>query len=136
MSEETKEAVEIDLSKFSPKGDVMVVAEQIMGDLQPVMLELLGAGRLLADKMEKSLIAVIAGYNLGDLPHKLIEYGADTVYVADDPELYCYRTLPYRRVLCDFLESLREAPHTCLLGSTTTGRDLGHHVLLLILTLV
>src|SRR5689334_17857116 len=101
MTEENKNteaapAPEIDLSKFSPKGDVLVVAEQILGDLQPVTLELLGAGRLLADKMERSLKCIVLGYNLGDIPQKLIEAGADTVYVADHPDLYMYRTLPYR----------------------------------------
>src|SRR5262249_3131426 len=65
---------------------------------------------------------------LGDMPEKLIEHGADLVYVADDPELYTYRTLPYRRVLVDLLESLPEPPHTCLLGSTTTGRDLAPRI--------
>ncbi|HEY9785258.1 MAG TPA: electron transfer flavoprotein subunit alpha/FixB family protein [Candidatus Obscuribacterales bacterium] len=117
-----------DLSKFSPKGDVLVVAEQILGDLQPVTLELLGAGRLLADKMERSLIAIVLGHKISDLAPKLIEYGADRVYVADHPELYYYRTLPYRRVVCDFLESLPEPPHTALLGSTTTGRDLAPRI--------
>lgn len=118
----------IDVSQFCPKGDVLVVAEQIMGELQPVTLELLGAGRILADKMERQLKCVILGHNIGDLVPRLIEHGADMVYVADHPDLYMYRTLPYRRVLCDLLESLPEPPHTCLLGSTTTGRDLAPRI--------
>jgi electron transfer flavoprotein alpha subunit len=117
-----------DVSAFCPKGDVLVIAEQILGDLQPVTLELLGAGRLLADKMERNLICLVLGYNLGEMPQKLIEAGADHVYVADDKELFSYRTLPYRRVVVDFLDSLPEAPHTCLLGSTTTGRDLAPRI--------
>jgi len=119
---------ELDVSQFCPKGDVLVVAEQILGELQPVTMELLGAGRLLADKMGRTLKCAVLGYNLGDMPNKLIEYGADVVFVADDPELYMYRTLPYRRVLVDLLESLSEPPHTCLLGSTTTGRDLAPRI--------
>jgi electron transfer flavoprotein alpha subunit len=113
---------------FSPKGDVLVVAEQIQGELQPVTAELLGAGRILADKMERNLLCLIMGSNLGDLPAKMIEYGADTVYVADHPDLKDYRTLTFRRVVCDFLESLPEPPHTTLLGSTTTGRDLAPRI--------
>jgi electron transfer flavoprotein alpha subunit len=116
------------IAQFCPKGDVLVIAEQIRGELQPVTLELLGAGRILAEKMGRSLKCLLMGYNLGDLPSKLIEYGADVVYVADNPELYNYRTLPYRRVACDFLESLPEPPHTALLGSTTTGRDLAPRI--------
>ena len=117
-----------DLSAICPKGDVLVVAEHILGELQPVTLELLGAGRILADKMDRNLLCIVMGDNLGEIPQKLIEYGADTVYVADNAELKCYRTLPYRRVVVDFLESLNEAPHTCLLGSTTTGRDLAPRI--------
>lgn len=114
--------------QYCPKGEVLVVAELIMGELQPVTLELLGAGRILADKMERELRCIVLGHNLGDVPRTLIEYGADVVYVADHPDLYLYRTLPYRRVVCDFLESLPEPPHTTLLGSTTTGRDLAPRI--------
>jgi electron transfer flavoprotein alpha subunit len=114
--------------QFCPKGDVLVFAELILGELQPVTLELLGAGRILADKMERELHCIVLGYNLGDIPQTLVEYGADVVYVADHPDLYLYRTLPYRRVVCDFLESLPEPPHTTLLGSTTTGRDLAPRI--------
>ncbi|MBX9950159.1 MAG: electron transfer flavoprotein subunit alpha/FixB family protein [Candidatus Obscuribacterales bacterium] len=128
MTEEAPDAAAVDVSQYCPKGDVLVVAEHILGELQPVTLELLGAGRLLSDKMEKSLIAIVMGHELGDIPQKLIEHGADRVYVADHPELKNYRTLPYRRVVCDFLESLPEPPHTCLLGSTTTGRDLAPRI--------
>jgi electron transfer flavoprotein alpha subunit len=114
--------------QFCPKGDVLIFAELILGELQPVTLELLGAGRILADKMDRELHCIVLGYNLGDIPQTLIEYGADVVYVADHPDLYLYRTLPYRRVVCDFLESLPEPPHTTLLGSTTTGRDLAPRI--------
>ncbi|MBN9395285.1 MAG: electron transfer flavoprotein subunit alpha/FixB family protein [Candidatus Melainabacteria bacterium] len=117
-----------DVSQFCPKGDVLVIGEQILGDLQPVTLELLGAGRILADKMGQPLKCLIMGHNLGDIPQRLIEYGADEVFVADSPELHVYRTLPYRRVVCDFLDSLSAPPHTCLLGSTTTGRDLAPRI--------
>ncbi len=117
-----------DMSDICPIGDVLVVAEHILGDLQPVTLELLGAGRILADKMSRKLFCVVMGHELGDIPQRLIEYGADIVYVADHPELKNYRTLPYRRVVCDFLESLPTQPHTALLGSTTTGRDLAPRI--------
>lgn len=112
----------------TPRGNVLVVAEHIMGELQPVTLELLGAGRLLTDKLGTKLTCAIVGYKLGDLPQKLIAHGADTVYVADHPELEVYRTLTYRRVIIDLLDSLPEPPHVALLGSTTTGRDLAPRI--------
>lgn len=110
------------------EGEVLVIAEQILGELQPVTLELLGAGRYLADKLGGKLSTVVLGHNLGDIPKKLIEYGADTVYVADDAELHTYRTLSYRRVVCDLLETFKLPPHIVLLGSTTTGRDLAPRI--------
>lgn len=119
---------EVAVNNFCPKGDVLVLAEVASGELQPVALELLGAGRILADKMGRSLFCLVLGHNLDSIPQKLIEYGADIVYVADNSELAQYRTLPYRRVVCDFLESLPEPPHTTLLGSTTTGRDLAPRI--------
>ena len=112
----------------TPRGNVLVVAEQIMGELQPVTLELLGAATLLAGKLGTKVLCIVMGHNLGDMPQKLVQHGADFVYVADHEDLAVYRTLPYRRVLIDMLEALPEAPHVCLLGSTTTGRDLAPRV--------
>jgi len=112
----------------TPRGNVLVVAEQILGELQPVTIELLGAATLLAGKLGTRVLCVVMGYNLGDIPQKLVQYGADQVFVADDESLENYRTLPYRRVLIDMLDSLPEPPHVCLLGSTTTGRDLAPRI--------
>jgi electron transfer flavoprotein alpha subunit len=112
----------------TPRGNVLVVAEHIMGELQPVTIELLGAARLLTEKLGTKVLCAIIGYKLADLPQKLIHHGADVVYVADHPELEAYRTLPYRRVIVDLLESMPEQPHVALLGSTTTGRDLAPRI--------
>lgn len=112
----------------TPRGNVLVIAEQIEGELQPVTLELLGAATMLAGKLETKVLCAVAGYQLGDIPQKLVHYGADIVYVADDKELADYRTLPYRRVIIDLLESMPEQPHIALLGSTTTGRDLAPRI--------
>ena len=112
----------------TPRGDVLVVAEQIQGELQPVTLELLGAATLLAGKLGTKVLCILMGYKLGDMAQKLIASGADKVYLADHEALNDYRTLPYRRVLVDMLKALPEPPHICLLGSTTTGRDLAPRI--------
>lgn len=125
---EAAEAEKIPLNANQPVGEVLVFAEQCLGELQPVGLELLGAGRRLADKLNRPLTAIVLGYQLGDIPKTLIAYGADKVYVADHPDLEQYRTLPYRRVICDWLEQMPVEPHTMLLGSTTTGRDLAPRI--------
>jgi len=108
--------------------EVIVVAEQFQGQVQPVTLELLGAGRDLANKLGGRLSAILLGHNVREQAQKLIEYGAETVYLADHPELENYRTLPYRRVIVDLLETFDPPPHIMLLGSTTTGRDLAPRI--------
>lgn len=108
--------------------EVIVVAEQAQGQIQSVTLELLGAGRDLANKLGGKLSAILLGHNVKEASKKLIEYGAEIVYVADHPELENYRTLPYRRVVTDLLKTFELPPHIMLLGSTTTGRDLAPRI--------
>jgi len=108
--------------------EVIIIAEQFQGVVQTVSYELLGAGRQLADKLGGKLSALVLGHNLQDEAQKLIHAGAETVYVADHPELENYRTLPFKRVITDFLKSWELPPHILLLGSTTTGRDLAPRI--------
>lgn len=103
---------------------VLVFVEQIDGQVQPIALELLGAGRLLADKLGAVLSAVVLGDHIDHIPSQLIAHGANQVFIAQDPQLASYRTLPYRRVITDLVATWDQPPHTILLGSTTTGRDL------------
>ncbi|MBX2860872.1 MAG: electron transfer flavoprotein subunit alpha/FixB family protein [Vampirovibrio sp.] len=108
--------------------EVIIIAEQSDGIIQPVTYELLGAGRDLANKLGGQLSCMVLGESLGAEVQKLVTYGADEVYVADHPELKNYRTLPYRRVIVDFLSTFELPPHIVLLGSTTTGRDLAPRI--------
>jgi electron transfer flavoprotein alpha subunit len=110
------------------QGEVFVLAEQLLGDLQPVTLELLGAGRDLATKLGAKLTCMVVGHQLGEIPKKLVAYGADRVYVADHPSLKYYNTLAYKKVVCDLMESLPVPPHIMLIGSTTTGRDIAPRI--------
>jgi electron transfer flavoprotein alpha subunit len=114
--------------------EVVIIAEQTDGEVQPVTYELLGAGRQLADKLTEQsgqqgkLSCFLLGHNIEGQVQKLIEYGADKVYVADHPELANYRTLPYKRVITDHIATWELRPHVVLLGSTTTGRDLAPRI--------
>lgn len=112
------------LSHSHAHHQVLVFVEQVDGQIQPIALELLGAGRILADKLGGTLSAVVLGHQISTLPQQLIMQGADQVFIADHPELAQYRTLTFRRVLTDLIQSQPQPPHSILLGSTTTGRDL------------
>lgn len=108
--------------------EVIVIAEQVQGQIQTVTLELLGAGRDLANKLGGKLSCILLGQNVREAAQKLIQYGAECVYMADHPELANYRTLPFRRVITDLLQTFELPPHILLLGSTTTGRDLAPRI--------
>ena len=56
---------------------VWVFAEQKEGTIAPVVFELLGKARELADQLEAELSAVLFGSGVEDLASELIAFGAD-----------------------------------------------------------
>lgn len=102
---------------------VWVFAEQRGGKLMDVALELLGEGRRLADQIGTSLGALLLGHDVEALAGQLISYGADRVYLFDDPALASYTTDAYTEVIHGAIE--KEKPEILLLGATHIGRDLG-----------
>jgi electron transfer flavoprotein alpha subunit len=118
IAEEKKNAVDITLYK-----DVWIFAEQRGGKLMNVSVELLGEGRKLAGEIGCKLCAVLCGNDIDALVDEIFEYGADTVYCADAPELSSYNTDAYTKVICEAI--VRYKPEIVLLGATHVGRDLG-----------
>lgn len=119
--EKTEEEREVkDLSAYK---DVWVFAEQRDGVIMPVVIELLGEGKKLANEVGCNLCAVLCGHHVEGLADQLFEYGADKVYVADHEELATYRTDAYTKVINDAIEEYK--PEIVLLGATHIGRDLG-----------
>lgn len=119
--EKTEEEREVkDLSAYK---DVWVFAEQRDGVIMPVVIELLGEGKKLANEVGCNLCAVLCGHHVEGLADQLFEYGADKVYVAEHEELATYRTDAYTKVINDAIEEYK--PEIVLLGATHIGRDLG-----------
>ncbi len=108
-----------DLSGFK---NVWVFAEQKKSVIQPVVYELLGKGRELADTLGVQLWAVLLGNNIEDKSNELITRGADKVLVAEDKLLENYLDEPYTQVLIDLIEKYK--PEIVLTGATTIGRAL------------
>lgn len=101
---------------------VWVFIEQREGIVAPVSLELLGAGRQLADKLGVELCGVLLGDQVSGLVNMLYEYGADKVYLAEHPLLHFYRTETYMKIFVELVQQYK--PEIILMGATTTGRDL------------
>lgn len=106
--------------------NVWVFAEQRAGVITPVVLELLGEGRKLADEIGVELCAILPGENISPLADTLIEYGADVVYMADSPLLKNYTTEGYTKVISDAIEECK--PEIVLYGATNIGRDLAPRI--------
>jgi len=112
-----KQPVE-DLDKYS---GVWVFGEQRAGKVAPVVFELIGVGRSLADARKCELAVVILGHNLSQAVEELASYPVDKVYVYEAPELDVYDAERYCRVLTDVTRELK--PEIFLAGATTTGRS-------------
>ncbi len=106
--------------------NIIVYCEYENGAVADVSLELLTKGRELADTLGCELEAVVLSHELKGIEKELAKYGADKVWVADDKELYPYRTLPHASILCGLFE--QEKPQIALMGATVIGRDLGPRV--------
>jgi electron transfer flavoprotein alpha subunit len=108
------------------QGEVWVFAEQEDQSLNEVSLELCGKARELANRLQVSMAAVLAGSNVRELSHRLIAHGADRVYYVHDTLLEHYRTQPYARVMCRLIAKYK--PQIVLYGATALGRDLAPRI--------
>lgn len=117
---EMVEAEETDLTEYS---GVMIYAEQRKGVLHPVSIELLGKAQELAAQLDEPVYAVVIGDKVQDGAGKLVERGADKVYVYSHPELESFRDDPYADLLADCCRMVK--PSIFLIGATSIGRSLG-----------
>lgn len=106
--------------------EVWVYAEQRQGVLTPVVRELLGEGSRLAKEIGTKLCAFLVGDNVEPLVKELIRYGADKVYVAENPLLKNYTTDAYAKVITDAIHEYK--PEIVLYGATHIGRDLAPRI--------
>jgi electron transfer flavoprotein alpha subunit len=112
--------------KVNRNGEVWVFAEQHNGQLEDTPLELMGRARTLADTLKVPVGAVLLGHNVTPLAKKLIQYGADKVYLVEDPRLKDYQTTSYTKVVCELIQ--KHAPQIVLYGATVAGRDLAPRI--------
>jgi electron transfer flavoprotein alpha subunit len=105
---------------------VWVFAEQRGGTVMNITYELLGEGKKLAGSLGCELAAVLAGHNIEHRAAELYAYGADVVYLVDDPELLNYRTESYAGAITALVKEYK--PEILLIGATNIGRDLGPRI--------
>ncbi|MFB3881824.1 MAG: FAD-binding protein [Armatimonadota bacterium] len=120
---ETSYTPDVDVTQYR---GVWVIAEHLHGAFRRGTLELLGEGRRLADKLGVELSAVLFGDGVEEMTKDLFAYGADKVYLAQDPVLANYRTGPYTDVLAGLIN--QHKPEIVLISATPQGRDLAPRV--------
>ncbi len=122
---ETEEIKEVSLSDYK---NVWVYTEQREGKLMNVALELLGEGYRLSREIGEGskVCAVLIGGNIHHLVDELYTYGADMVYVADDPLLERYTTDGYTKVMTEAIKEYK--PEIVMFGATHIGRDLAPRI--------
>ncbi len=121
--EEEKKAETVDKSQWN---GIAVYAENRGGSLHPVTLELLGKAKELAAQIGHPVLAVLIGSGVEDLAEELLAYGADRVYLYDDPRYERYQITPYAQAFYDFIRRVR--PSSILVGATNLGRSLAPKV--------
>lgn len=106
--------------------DIWIFAEQRNGKLMNVAIEILGEARKLADKKGVNVGAVLIGHNVENLSKDLISFGADIVYVVDNPLLSNYTTEGYAKAISELAKEYK--PEVILYGATFIGRDLAPRI--------
>ena len=101
---------------------VAVIAEVEEGAIHPVTFELLGKAKELAAKVDYPVYALLIGSGVSALAPTLAEYGADEVYVYDQPEFRYFRIEPYTMAAEEFIRKVK--PSSILVGGTPAGRSL------------
>lgn len=104
------------------KSEYWVFAEQRQGVISDVSFELVSAARDLSDRVEGSVSAVLLGDDVGRFADELVAYGANCVYVVDDPRLAAYRIMPYASILEKLC--IQKHPDAFLFGATNLGVEL------------
>jgi len=94
----------------------------VFSEAYDLTLEMLGKGRELADRLQTELTAILIGNNVHDKANELISYGADKVYLIDNPALERFQAEAYIGVLHNLARIYR--PEIVLVGSTRNGKPL------------
>lgn len=102
--------------------NILIIGEASEGRLSAITHELLGIGRKLADLLAEELHILLIGSDIGSLGPEAIAFGADKVYIADDPLLKSFNSDANTFVAAKLYQQV--LPSIILLGQTDIGRDL------------
>ena len=100
---------------------------QSSGDLHPLTLELLVKAREMAAESGDKAQLLLIGNGLVENARKFYAYGADRVFVYDDPTLAAVEAERYIRVMAHFIDNYK--PAAIIFPETELGMLLQKHIL-------
>jgi electron transfer flavoprotein alpha subunit len=103
--------------------NVMIYGELSDGGLSSITRELLTAGKRLARDLNEELSVFFVGDAVAEGAEQAYAFGADKVYVAEEPGLSRYEGDSYVGTLLQVVEKL--TPRVLLFGNSDVGADLG-----------
>ena len=103
-------------------GEVLVFAESSGPTFRKASFEAVTEGRRLAGLLNVQEYVVAVGSGVKGRVGELAKYGADKVFMADDPSLAIYHPDYYRQIVLDLAH--RVNPSIILASATSTGKDL------------
>ncbi len=111
---------------FEEYQDVWVIGECIGNKLHPVTVELIGEGRILADRLKKQLVVVMMGNDIEEEAKKLLTYNIDILYCINHPLLKNFSNDAYVKTVVDLIKEKK--PEIVLVGATSIGRDIAPRI--------
>jgi len=94
----------------------------VFSEKYDLTLEMIGKGREIANELQTELVAVLVGSNIQKKASELIKYGADKVFLIDNPALESFQAEMYLSVLHNLAANYQ--PDILLIGSTKNGKAL------------
>ncbi|MEI7590751.1 MAG: electron transfer flavoprotein subunit alpha/FixB family protein, partial [Deltaproteobacteria bacterium] len=101
---------------------VFFVAEQRDGALRKISFELASTARKLADALGEEACGIICGAGVEAIAGELGKYGADKVFVVDNPALEPYTTDAHAEAVAKVVKD--NDGSILLLGASAQGKDL------------
>ena len=100
----------------------LIVGETHNGEIKNISLELISAGKIVAEKTNTDLEMVLIGKQSKQTAEKLSKFGLKKIYVYDQNELENFFVLGYTKALSELIIEIK--PNYVLFGATVTGKEL------------
>jgi electron transfer flavoprotein alpha subunit len=107
-------------------GELWIVIDHDEGDPRKVSLQMLTAGRGLAEKLGHDLTAVFLGPSFAQAKEKLARFGASKAYVAESEDFGTYLVQPEIDALTALIQE--RSPEVVLFASVPHGKDVASGV--------